>query len=229
MKRSGSVLVRKDGGLPETGLDDGGTAELDSFIQPIQHLDSGLPVDASISDADTILESRRAIFRDVLSTGVDVRLDHDTSNSAVTGDQLFTDRVNNLWLVIVVLHRVSMGAVDHDARLVLRTRLLKSSTYSLDVLSSVVGTLGTTSENNVDVLVSGGLDDSSQTLLGDTHESMGVGGRLHGIDSNTDASVGPVLETDREGDTGSELTVELGLGGTCSNSTPRDEIGNVLR
>ena len=115
------------------------------------------------------------------------------------------------------------------------------------MLGSVVGTLGTTSENDVDVLVSGGLDDSSQTLLGDTHESMGVGGRLHGIDSNTDASVGPcierykreeqsasssvlaVLETDREGDTGSELTVELGLGCTRSNGTPRDEIGNVLR
>ena len=50
----------------------------------------------------------RTIFRDVLSPGVDVRLDHDTSDSAVTGDQLFADGVNNLWLVVVVLHRVSI-------------------------------------------------------------------------------------------------------------------------
>jgi len=46
-------------GLPETGLNDGGAAELGSFIQLVEHLDGGLPVDASIGDADTILESRR--------------------------------------------------------------------------------------------------------------------------------------------------------------------------
>ena len=38
-----------------------------------------------------------------------------------------------------------------------------------------------------------------------------------------------VLETDREGDTGSKLTVELRLGGTGADSTPRDEVSNVLR
>ena len=37
-----------------------------------------------------------------------------------------------------------------------------------------------------------------------------------------------VLETDREGDTGGELAVELGLGGTSADSTPRDEVSDVL-
>jgi len=57
------------------------------------------------------------------------------------------------------------------------------------VFSGVVGTLGATSENDMDILVSGGLDDGSKTLLGNTHESMGVGSRLHGVDCNIDASV----------------------------------------
>ena len=74
------VLMREDGGLPEASLDDGSTAELSGlkdahrrrletsyvvrvcrithFIQPVQHLDGGLPVDTGIGDADTVLEPR---------------------------------------------------------------------------------------------------------------------------------------------------------------------------
>lgn len=37
-----------------------------------------------------------------------------------------------------------------------------------------------------------------------------------------------ILEADREGDTGGELTVELGFGGTSADSTPGDEVSNVL-
>jgi len=37
-----------------------------------------------------------------------------------------------------------------------------------------------------------------------------------------------VLETDGEGDTGSELAVELGLSGTGADSTPRDKVSDIL-
>ena len=37
-----------------------------------------------------------------------------------------------------------------------------------------------------------------------------------------------IFEADGEGDTGSKFTVELRLGGTSANSTPRDEISNIL-
>jgi hypothetical protein len=37
-----------------------------------------------------------------------------------------------------------------------------------------------------------------------------------------------VLEADGERDTRSELAMELGLGSTSTDSTPRDEISNVL-
>lgn len=57
------------------------------------------------------------------------------------------------------------------------------------MLSTVVGTLRAASEDNVNILVAGGLDDSSQTLLSDTHESVGVGSRFHSVDSNPDTSI----------------------------------------
>jgi len=72
--------MREDRGLPEASLDDGSTAELSGlkntdgrrlgvshgarvggvthFVQPVQHLDGGLPVDTSVSDTDTVLEPR---------------------------------------------------------------------------------------------------------------------------------------------------------------------------
>lgn len=74
--------MREDRGLPEASFDDSSTAELSGlksthgrrlgtshvvrvweithFVQPVQHLDGGLPVDTSVSDADTILEPRGA-------------------------------------------------------------------------------------------------------------------------------------------------------------------------
>jgi len=227
-RHNDSVLMREDGGLPEASLDDGGAAELGSLIQPIQHLDGGFPVDTGISDADTIFESRGAIFGNILPASVDVGFNHDTGDGTVAGNQLLADGVDDLWLIVVVLERVSVRAVHHDAWLVLRTRLLERSSSSLDVFSSVVRSLGATSKDDVDILVAGGLDDGSKTLFGDTHESVGVGSRLHGINSNADTSISSVLEADREGDTGGELTVKLRLSGTSTDSTPRDKVSNVL-
>ena len=57
------------------------------------------------------------------------------------------------------------------------------------MLGSIVGALRTTSEDNVNILVTGRLDDGGKTLLGNTHEGMGIGGRLHSIDGDTNASV----------------------------------------
>jgi hypothetical protein len=54
----------------------------------------------------------------------------------------------------------------------------------------------------MDVLVTTGFYDSGETLFSDTHEGMGVGRRLHSIDSNTDATVSSILEADRERGTG---------------------------
>lgn len=47
-------------------------------------------------------------------------------------------------------------------------------------------------------------------------------------EAHTTGSVLTVLETDGEGDTGGELTVELGLSSTGADSTPRYEVSDVL-
>jgi len=57
------------------------------------------------------------------------------------------------------------------------------------VFSVVVRTLGATPEDDMDVLVTGGLDDGSEAILGNTHEGVGVGSGLHGIDGDADTSV----------------------------------------
>lgn len=62
------------------------------------------------------------------------------------------------------------------------------------MLGTVVRALGTTSEDDVDIFIATGLDDGGKSLLGNTHESMRVGGRLHGIDRDTDASIGSCME-----------------------------------
>lgn len=72
------------------------------------------------------------------------------------------------------------------------------------------------------ICVATGLDDSSETLLGNTHEGMRVGCRVHGIDGNTNTAVGSVLEADGERNTRGELTVKLRFSGASTNGTPGD-------
>lgn len=62
------------------------------------------------------------------------------------------------------------------------------------MLGAVVRTFGTTSKNDVNILVAGGLDDGGEALLGDTHESVGIGGRLHGIDCDTNTSISSCMK-----------------------------------
>lgn len=65
----------------------------------------GRSASASIMESG---EVNRTIFRNVLLAAVDVGFDHHTGDSAVAGDQLLADRVDDLRLVEVVLERVSV-------------------------------------------------------------------------------------------------------------------------
>jgi hypothetical protein len=49
-----------------------------------------------------------------------------------------------------------------------------------------------------------------------------------GINSNIERTIGAVLETNGEGQTGGQLTVNLGLGGSGADSTDRKTIGQEL-
>jgi len=93
--------------------------------------------------------------------------------------------------------RFTMGAVDHDGLLLalVRQRLLGG----LDALLVEVGALGSSAKNDETVLIALGARDSSQTLLGHTHEVV-LGSRSpDGVNGNAEIAVGAVLEADREG------------------------------
>lgn len=99
----------------------------------------------------------------------------------------------------------------------------------LDILGVVVGTLGSTSEDDETVLVSGSLCDGSKTLLGNTHEVVLGSSRANGINGHTQTAIGTVLEAHRERQTRGKLSVQLRLGGTGANGTEGDEVGKELR
>ena len=120
-----------------------------------------------------------------------------------------------------------MGAVDHeDFTLTLGAKQL---TGGLDGLSVKVGATSSTTEDDIAILVTLGGCDGVQALLGGTHEVVAGAHRLEGVDGRTDRSIGGILESNREGQTGSQLTVQLGLSGTSTNSTNTDQISGVLR
>lgn len=77
-------------------------------VQLVEHLYGGRPVDTCVGDRDAVLERSRALGRDVLASGIDVRLDHDARDSPVACDELLADVVDDPGLVVVVLLRVAV-------------------------------------------------------------------------------------------------------------------------
>lgn len=155
-----------------------------------------LPVHTSIRDGHTVLQILPGLSITALLSGLQVRLDHNTRDTHLPLLELLTDIRNDLGLVHMVLHRVSVRAVDHDRRVrIVRTLLSHIGEGSLDVFLGVVGAVGTASENNVHVLVAVGLDDGGHSLVVDTHEAVRVFGGAHGVDSNRHRAVRSVLET----------------------------------
>lgn len=115
----------------------------------------------------------------------------------------------------MVLGAVPVGAVNHhDLPLAL---LLQSLFCGLDIICLVVRALRASTQDHETVLVSGSPGDCSKTLLRHTHEVVRMARRQHSINGDRQAPVSTVLESDGEGDTTSQLSVELGLGGPCTN------------
>ena len=202
------------------------TTSTNTISEILENLDRHLPVDASIRDADTAEKSLSSLGGNLLVTLVDVGLDHDTDDTSLTLTQLIRDLLGDKGLVEVVLVGVTVGAIDHnDLTLLLSAESLAGS---LDASAVIVGSLAATAEDDETVLVTGGLGDGGQTLLGDTEETVGVGGGADGVNGDGEVAVCAVLVSDGEGETGGQLAVELGLGGAGANGTQRNQIGQVL-
>ncbi|KAI9151568.1 hypothetical protein HJFPF1_08775 [Paramyrothecium foliicola] len=193
----------------------------------LEHGDGVLPVDAGVGDADAALERRGALGGDLLVALVDVGLDHDTNDDLLTLAQLVGDDLGNLGLVVVVLLGVAVGAVDHDGQLL--ALVLQGLLGGLDTLLVKVGALAAAAQDNEAVLVALGAGDGGETLLGDTHEVVAGGRGADGVNGHAKTAVGAVLEANREGQAGGQLTMQLGLGGTGANGTDGNAVGKELR
>ena len=68
----------------------------------LEDFDGRLPVDTSISNADTLLESGRSLCGYFLVAFVDVGLDHDTDDGFFTRTELITNDLGYLGLVSMV-------------------------------------------------------------------------------------------------------------------------------
>jgi len=75
----------------------------DSIRKLLEDFDGRFPVDTSISDANTLLETGWTLGRDLLVAFVDVGLDHDTDDGFFTSTELVTDNLSYLGLISVVL------------------------------------------------------------------------------------------------------------------------------
>ena len=201
-------------------------ASPDGLSQVLKGIDGVLPADTGVGDTDTLLETGRTLRGHLLVTLVDVGLDHDTDNGVLTLTHLLGQLLSDKRLVAMVLVGVSMRAVNHDhLTLVLPAQSLAGS---LDISAVVVGTLAATTEDDKSVLITGGLGNGGQTLLGDTQETMRVGSSANGVNGNCQVTVRAVLVTNGETQARSELTVQLRLGGTGTNGTKGNKVGKVL-
>jgi hypothetical protein len=120
------------------------------------------------------------------------------------------------------------AAVDHDRRVVSRTRFGDRVCGFADVLGSKVWTFGAATEDNVHVLISTRLDDRSDALFRDAHERVRVTTRAHRVNCDRHAAVSAILEPDREGYARGEFTMKLRFGGACADCAPRNKIIKVL-
>ena len=119
-----------------------------------------------------------------------------------------------------------MTAVDHEVSGELVSFQLRLS-FS-DALRVEVGSLLSTTEDNEAIGITDGTDNSDNTGLSDRQEVVGVLDGANGVDSDVKRSIGTVLETDRERQTGGKLTVDLGLGGSGTDSTNRETVVKEL-
>jgi len=163
----------------------------------------------------------------VLLTLIDVTLDHNTHDSSLTGGNLLAKNSCDLRLVLVVLLRVTVAAIDHETGgEALGLKLLLGV---LDARSVVVGALLSSAKDHETVRVTHGADDGGDTGLGDGEEVVRVLDGADRIDGDVQSAVRAVLEADGEGQTRGQFTVDLGLGRASTNSANGQTVSQELR
>lgn len=165
------------------------------------------------------------IARTIL-TLVNVTLNHDTHNSILASGKLLGKDSSNLGLILVILLGISVTAVNHETGT--HALSIELSLGISNASSIVVRTLLASTQDDEAVGVTDSADNRDDTGLGDRQEVVGVLNRANGINGNIERAVGTILESDGEGQTRGQLTVDLGLGCTGTDRTDGQTIGQEL-
>ena len=75
--------------------------------QVAEHADRRVPIDASVRDADALLQARQTALGHLLAPGAEVRLEHHADDSPFARAQLVGDGVGDQGLVVVVFAGVA--------------------------------------------------------------------------------------------------------------------------
>ena len=89
----------------------------DRIGELFQDFDRSFPANASVSDADTLLQAGWTLWRDTLAALVDVGFDHDAYNTGLAFPKLVANDLRDLGLIPVIFVRVPCGSVSILARL----------------------------------------------------------------------------------------------------------------
>ncbi|KAI6761779.1 hypothetical protein HG531_002332 [Fusarium graminearum] len=161
-------------------------------------------------------------------TLVDVALDHDSHDAILALGDLTSDISSNLGLVLVILGRVSVAAVNHNS--LSNALLLKRLLGKSNVLSIEVGALGTTSEDNEAVVVALGTNNGDNTRLGHWQVHGGAGsqfiqhfaGDRHALGSQVNK------ELSRDAQTLVDLKAAINIG-VVDQTLPADSCARLLK
>ena len=109
-----------------------------------------------------------------------------------------------------------------------QARVRELLAHRLDAGGVVVGRLAA-AQDDVAVLVAGGVHDRRVAALGDRQEVVRRRRGLDRVDRDPDVAVGAVLEADGARQSGRELAMDLAFGRARADGAPRDQVGDVLR
>jgi len=153
-------------------------------------------------------------------------LDHDTHDGLITASNLLCQIMRDLGLVLVVLQRIAMTAVDHKSGL--HASLCQFLLGFGDTLCVVVCTLLSTTENDEAILITNSAYNRDVSRLGNGKEVVWVSDCANGVNGHIQRAIGSVLEADWVGETRCQLSVQLRLGRPCANGTYTEQICEEL-
>ena len=186
----------------------------------------GFPVETGVGDADTIFETFQR-GGEGLVAGLQVALDHDGVNGAVSGLDLFENILKNGGLAVGILAAVAMAAVDHNGDGELAG--FKHCGGFGNFLGVEIWAIGATAQDELGVGIATGGDGGGLACRGDAQESLSLACGDDGINGSLEFTAGGVFEPDGHGEAGGHLPVGLALDGPGADGGPAKAVGNELR